>query len=148
MQAKNIPYFSFISLLFILHVRALLGAAGLRPNWGLQPPSCKVLGRQTSSDLQLGAHAMSLLRWAIKGKWVRDFQIPLAILTYILSNRVVAARIDYKHMLKSGEPSRPQQGAHVKDRWRVEIVLWSNQLLTCSCILYIGQSITFLSLTE
>lgn len=87
-QAKNMSHFLSSILPFILHVRALLGAAGPWPNWGLKPPSCKVVGCQTSSDLQLGAHAMALLLWAIKGKWQRDVQIPLAILTYILSNRV------------------------------------------------------------
>lgn len=81
MQAKNISPFLSSPLLFILHVRALLGAAGPSPNWALQPPSCKVVGCQTSPDLQLGAHAMRLLLWAIKGKWERDVQIPLAILT-------------------------------------------------------------------
>lgn len=86
----------------ILHVRPLVGAAGLQPNSGLEHPSRKVLGRHTSSDLQLGAHTMPLLLWAIKGKWERDDQIPLAILTYILSNRV-AAWTDYKHMLKRGK---------------------------------------------
>lgn len=87
-QAKNMSLFLSSLLPFILHVRALLGAAGPWPNWGLKHPSCKVVGRQTSSDLQLGAHAMPLLLWAIKGKWERDVQIPLAILTYILSNRI------------------------------------------------------------
>ena len=87
-QAKNMSPFLSSPLPFILHVRALLGAAGPWPNWGLKPPSCKAAGCQTSSDLQLGAHAMPLLLWAIKGKWERDVQIPLAILTYILSNRV------------------------------------------------------------
>lgn len=81
MQAKNISPFLSSPLLFILHVRALLGAAGPSPNWALQPPFCKVVGCQTSPDLQLGAHAMRLLLWAIKGKWERDVQIPLAILT-------------------------------------------------------------------
>lgn len=87
-QAKNMSPFLSSLLPFILHVRALLGAAGPWPNWGRKQPSCKVVGRQTSSDLQLGAHAIPLLLWAIKGKWERDVQIPLAILTYILSNRV------------------------------------------------------------
>lgn len=87
-QVKNLSSFLLSFLPFILHVRALLGAAGPWPNWGLKPPSCKVVGRQTSTDLQLGAHAMPLLLWAIKGKWERDVQILLAILTYILSNRV------------------------------------------------------------
>lgn len=87
-QAKNMPPFLSSLPPFILHVRALLGAAGPWPNWGLEHPSCKVVGCQTSSDLQLGAHAIPLLLWAIKGKWERDVQIPLAILTYILSNRV------------------------------------------------------------
>lgn len=87
-QTKNMSSFLSSFLPFFLHVRALLGAAGPWPNWGLKPPSCKVVGRQTSTDSWLGAHAMPLLLWAIKGKWERDVQIPLAILTYILSNRV------------------------------------------------------------
>lgn len=66
-QAKNMYFLSSL-LPFFLHVRVLLGAAGPWPYWSLNPPSCKAVGCQTSSDLQPEAHAMPLLLWAIKGK--------------------------------------------------------------------------------
>lgn len=50
---------------------------------------------------------MPLLLWAIKGKWERDVQIPLAILTCILSNGIdVAAWTDYNHMVETAKASR------------------------------------------
>lgn len=61
-------FFHLSSLSFFLHVRALLGAAGPGHYWSLNPPSCKVVRCQTSCDLQLRAHAISLLLWVIKGK--------------------------------------------------------------------------------
>lgn len=101
-QAKNMSPFLSSFLSFFLHVRALLGAAGPGHYWGLNPPSCKVVRCQTSSDLQLRAHAISLLLWVIKGKWEHSVQILPAILTCILSSRA-AARIDPNHMEKGGK---------------------------------------------
>lgn len=101
-QAKNMSPFLSSLLFFFLHVRALLGAAGPGHYWSLNPPSCKVVGCQTSSDLQLGAHAISLLLWVIKGKWEHSVQALPAILTCILSSRA-AARIDPDHIVKGGK---------------------------------------------
>lgn len=100
-KLKICPFLSsFFS--FFLHVRALLGTAGPGYYWSLNPPSCKVLRCQTSSDLQLRAHAISLLLWVIKGKWEHSVQILPAILTCILSSRA-AAWINPDHMAKGGK---------------------------------------------
>lgn len=101
-QAKNMPLFLSSLFFFFLHVRALLGAAGPGHYWSLNPPSCKGGRCQTSSDLQLTAHAISLLLWVIKGKWEHGVQILPAILTCILSSRA-ASRIDPNHMVNGGK---------------------------------------------
>lgn len=134
------PFLSSL-LPFILHVRALLGAAGPWPNWGLKPPSCKVVGCQASSDLQLGAHAMPLLLWAIKGKWERNVQIPLVILTYILSNGV-----EWLHELTITTWWKEEKlpGRNREPMWGADWKSWDRGLIRCSCTLYIEQSITFL----
>lgn len=101
-QAKNMSPFLSSHFFFFLHVRALLGAAGPGHYRSWNPPSCKVVRCQTSSDLQLWAHAISLLLWVIKGKWEHSVQILPVILTCILSRRA-AARIDPNHMVKGGK---------------------------------------------
>lgn len=101
-QAKNMSPFLSSLLSFFLHVRALLGAAGPGHYWSLNPPSCKVVRCQTSSDLQLRAHAISLLLWVIKGKWEHSGRILPAILTCILSSRA-AARTDPNRMVTGGK---------------------------------------------
>lgn len=94
------PFLSSL-LFFFLHVRALLGAAGPGHYWSLNPPSCKGVRCQTSSDLQLRAHAISLLLWVIKGKWEHSVQILPAILN--MHSFQSTPRTDPDHMAKGGK---------------------------------------------
>ena len=86
---------------------------------------------------------MPLLLWAIKGKWERDVQIPLAILTYILSNGV-----EWLHELTITtwwkEASLP--GPNRELTWRADggLAEWSDKISCLPALAYTEQSITFL----